>query len=102
MVDWGGYMFTASTPSIARLSPGAEVYIFAKLTMDWSANRTWEALYVGQTDSFIERLSNHERWQETERAGANQIHVHREGHALIRHNVEINLIQQFDPLLNRT
>ena len=49
------------------------LYMFAQAP--GGLRREWQALYVGQTNSLIERLPNHERWLEAYARGATHVGV---------------------------
>ena len=74
----------------------AGLYIFASITKE---NR-WRALYVGQADSFKDRLDNHERWAEAQRLGAKHVHALPIPQQANRDNLEKMLIQNLQPPLN--
>ncbi len=97
MAKWLEYEFT-SYPTDAewhRLQHGG-VYIFVKNT-----TRIFpEALYVGETGNFAERLPGHERWGEALRRGMNQVHICSFKTEHDRKNVESALIARYDPPMN--
>ena len=47
-------------------------YIFAKET----SSRNWKAVYIGETESFKDRLPNHNELSCVHRNGGTHIHVH--------------------------
>ena len=71
------------------------VYLFCCLKSNY-----WEALYVGQTDSFSDQLTNHERHGEAARDGATHIHVLVERSKAKRDQIERSLIQYLQPPMN--
>ncbi|MDD3001689.1 MAG: GIY-YIG nuclease family protein [Candidatus Riflebacteria bacterium] len=56
--------------------------------------------YVGQTECFSDRLSNHERWSEAVKFGANYIAVAEERNETLRLNLEKIMINELQPPLN--
>ncbi|MGH8363034.1 MAG: hypothetical protein ACRESQ_06750 [Gammaproteobacteria bacterium] len=54
------------------------VYIFTKRIEDNTGKGTHTFLYIGQTESLADRISNHEKWSCVNRNGANCICVHRD------------------------
>jgi len=72
------------------------IYIFTRL----NAQGLWLPLYVGKTESFADRLPNHERWQEAMRRGATHIHAKAVRQAASRDQLERDLIQAYQPPLN--
>lgn len=70
-VTWiEGYDFGVYNPNTDWYDkPG--IYIFAFL----NANNKWYGLYVGQANSFKDRLAGHERRDEAVRRGATHIHA---------------------------
>lgn len=92
--NWNGYVFDVFQPPVTWNDvPG--VYIFAKIDGGY-----WRALYIGQTGSLSQRLTNHERWSEAARLGATHIHTFVEYSGLHRINIESNLVSAFQPPLN--
>lgn len=78
------------------------VYIFAKQEHDHLNQLAWKALYIGQTTSQQERLSDHPIESAARILGATHIHavgnVHEEEQRL---QIERTLIDAYDPPLNR-
>jgi excinuclease UvrABC nuclease subunit len=74
----------------------AGLYIFAVNT----SQNNWRALYVGQADSFKDRLSSHERWREAQLLGAKHIHALPIQLEANRDIFEELLIQNLQPQLN--
>lgn len=73
----------------------AGLYIFA-----YQSGNNWYALYVGQTDDFSSRLTNHERLQEAVNLGATHIHACVVPTQSERDRLEKLLIQNLQPRLN--
>jgi hypothetical protein len=61
----------------------------------------WDAIYIGQCESFKARIPGHERWQEAVRTGAENVLACQIDQTDLRTAVEAALIQQFDPPLNK-
>lgn len=74
----------------------AGVYIFCGV----SPQNQWVALYVGQTDSFHNRIPLHEQWSPAVRLGATHVHARVVAQAAMRDMIEQELIQAFQPRLN--
>jgi excinuclease UvrABC nuclease subunit len=72
------------------------VYIFTYL----NAQNRWPALYIGIADSFKNRLPNHDRWAEAQRAGATHIHARVVSPEASRQTIERELIRMYQPPLN--
>ena len=71
-------------------------YIFAGL--DQSGN--WIALYIGETGSFRDRFSSHERWPCATRYGATHVHAHVNNAAPSRRAEEADLLANQNPPCN--
>jgi hypothetical protein len=72
-------------------------YIFAR----WSGGR-WEAVYIGETESFLQRLPNHEKWPCARRNGVTHVHAHVSNEGLVsRRAEEADLIASDNPPCNR-
>jgi hypothetical protein len=72
------------------------LYIFTGL----NERIRWVALYIGQTDSFKERMLPHERWEEAVLIGATHVHAMAVPLAASRDRIEEELIQAYQPSLN--
>jgi predicted GIY-YIG superfamily endonuclease len=58
------------------------------------------ALYIGQTDSFRDRIPGHERWDEARRAGATHVHAMVVTNSSERDRIEAELIRHYQPKMN--
>jgi len=77
-------------------SPGN--YIFAKET---SPDR-WTPIYIGETDSLKDRLSNHEKMPCVKRYGGTHIHAHiSTADEKVRRAEESDLLAKWDPPCNK-
>lgn len=92
---WLSYEFTVY-PANAEWNAVGGVYIFTGLT----PQNQWRPYYMGQAESFQDRLPNHERWAEAARLGATHVHVRVVQQEATRQAVEQELIQRFQPPLN--
>ncbi len=63
-------------------------YIFARQ----EADGTWVALYIGQTSSFRDRFSSHERWPCATRHGATHVHARVNTKGAVRRAEEADLL----------
>jgi excinuclease UvrABC nuclease subunit len=71
------------------------VYIFSYLL-----ENKWRAVYIGIADSFLNRLSNHDRDQEAKRLGATHVHAMVVQQEATRLLIEKQLIAACQPPLN--
>ncbi len=92
--DGGQYEFFVYGPDANWRQVGG-VYIFS-----YHDGAYWRPLYVGETDDFSQRLPNHERWGDAQKAGATHIHVRVEAQEASRVDLEQKLIQGHQPPLN--
>ena len=93
-VNWGGYEFQVlQYNGTWNDVPG--IYIFAGPKSGW-----WSAIYVGQTGSFSDRFSSHERWLDAVKMGCTVVHARVEWHLTERFRIEEYLIRLFQPPLN--
>ncbi|MDE0260278.1 MAG: hypothetical protein OXR82_18070 [Gammaproteobacteria bacterium] len=72
------------------------LYIFTGKT----DGKTWEALYIGQTSSFKDRLPGHPKWSDAVLLGATHIHAKTVTNEKTREKVEQELIEAYQPPLN--
>jgi len=70
-------------------------YIFAKRN-----GSSWMPVYIGQTDSFSDRLPNHEKRPCAGRNGATHIHAHVNKNDQSRLSEERDLIANWYPVCN--
>lgn len=72
-------------------------YIYVKET----SKGYWSPIYIGETDSLKERLSNHEKMPCVKRHGGKHIHTHSSAsNEEVRRAEEIDLISKWDPPCN--
>lgn len=90
------YTLTPYQKATTTWNDVAGVYIFA--IKDAKGNFT--ALYVGQCDSFKNRIPNHERWAEAARKGATIVLAVPVSRQADRDSLESDLIAQLQPPLN--
>ena len=77
---WYGKSGTGYTYNVYDLGPGWNDvpgnYIFAK-TISTKDGPKWTAIYIGETDSFKNRLGgDHEKWDRALRYGMTHVHAH--------------------------
>lgn len=95
-VSWMGYDFNVYSPDVYWNDvPG--VYIFTGR----NAEGLWVPVYIGQTNSFKNRLPSHERWLSARGHGATHVHARVEYNEATRQSIETELIRGFQPLMNR-
>ena len=77
------------------------VYIFTCKAQDKQGRIVWRALYVGQTSSFKNRLTDsHEKWHRARQLGLSHIHALVMNDETQRVRLEESLIQAYRPSLN--
>jgi len=94
-INWLSYEFTAYQHA-TQWNNVAGIYIFAGLNRE---NR-WVPLYIGQTDSFQDRIPSHEQWDKARSLGATHVHAKAVPLQADRDTAEKQLIQSFQPRLN--
>lgn len=73
-------------------------YIYAKET----SSGTWTPIYIGETESLKDRLSNHEKMPCVKRNGGTHVHVHQSSSdAAVRRAEESDLLDKWDPPCNK-
>ncbi len=75
----------------------AGLYIFTYLGTD----NLWHSLYVGQVDSFADRLPSHEKWSQALQLGATHVHALVVPLEANRDKWEKMLIQHLQPPMNQ-
>lgn len=95
IVTWSSYDFDVYLQNGAW-NDVAGIYIFSYQTQGGS----WFAVYVGQTESFANRIPNHERWREAVRLGATHVHAMTVPQPFRREVIEQELIRLLQPQLN--
>ena len=94
-VKWKTYEFQILKMDDTTWNAVGGVYIFTGIR-----ENVWRPFYVGQTDSFKNRMPSHERWDEARILGATHVHAMSVQQAVNRDAIERDLIQSFNPLLN--
>jgi excinuclease UvrABC nuclease subunit len=95
-VSYAGYTFTVYTKTGTTWNAKAGVYMFASL----NSNQKWDVHYVGQCDSFEDRIPSHERWEDARRLGATHVLAVVVSLQADRDALEQHAIQDFQPPLN--
>ena len=78
-------------------SDASAVYIFARSN---TQKRTWSPLYIGESGELGTRIANHEKWTCANDCGVTHIHVHGVKEESDRIEIEIDLINRWDPVCN--
>ena len=94
-VSWSGYPFGVYNHG-ADWSHNGGIYIFCGV----NPQNQWVALYIGQADSFRNRIPQHEQWNQAVRLGATHVHAMAVQQASTRDAIERQLIQSHQPYLN--
>lgn len=96
-VLWGGYKFTIFDYDYDGWSESGGIYIITKITGD----HVWNPIYIGETDSFWNRIPVHEKWPDFERHGVTHIHTRSEPNKAKRKRIEYELILKYQPPVNK-
>ena len=99
--DWAGYQFYVHDPKNTEWYAVGGIYIFAAVVRSSPQGSTWRAYYIGETGDFSDRLPGHEKWAKAHQRGATHIHSMTEPDSQRRLAIERDLIDEFDPSLNR-
>lgn len=91
------YVFKPYSPQGQWNSVGG-VYMFGRPALGRLGN--WEIFYVGMTDDFQRRFSNHERWAEAVKRGTTHVLATIEKNQAARETLERELIQYLRPPMN--
>ncbi len=94
-VTWLSYTLTVCVKE-APWNNVAGIYIFAQEILPGK----WQAHYVGQTDSFQNRIPSHEQWEKARVLGATHVLAMSVPQAAMRDQLEKELIREFQPVLN--
>lgn len=94
-VTWLTHEFTISSHT-AQWNNVAGIYIFAGLNQQ----NQWVPYYIGQADSFQDRIPSHEKWDKARSLGATHVHAKSVLQQSQRDLIERQLIQGFQPQLN--
>lgn len=94
-VQWSSHTFTIY-PGHTKWNNVAGIYIFTGMNQ----NRQWVPLYIGQCDSFQDRIPSHEQWKPAQTCGATHIHAMTVPRAADRDAIEAELIKMYQPRLN--
>ena len=94
-VTWGGHELTVYSHGADWHDVGG-VYVFAGL----SSQNQWVAIYIGQADSFRNRIPSHEQWTPATQLGATHVHAMVVPQVAMRDQIEHLLIATYQPSLN--
>jgi excinuclease UvrABC nuclease subunit len=94
-VTWLSHEFTMYSPNTEWNDVGG-VYIFTGRNQEG----LWVALYIGQTDSFRNRIPQHEKWNPAAQRGASHVHALVVPQEATRLAIEEELIRTYRPPLN--
>jgi len=94
-IKWLTYGFEVYDPETTTWNDVAGIYIFAGLTP-----KGWRPFYIGQAESFKDRIPNHENWPAAVRLGATHVHARVVPLAANRDTIEEELIEAYQPALN--
>lgn len=72
------------------------IYIFSGLNQQ----KQWASYYIGQAESFRNRLPSHEQWGAARKLGATHVHAKSVSKQSDRDNLEKQLIKVYQPPLN--
>lgn len=96
-VSWSGYDFTVYSPHETTWSDVPGIYIFTGVNHQLNQ---WVVLYIGQADSFRNRMRSHEMWLPAVRLGASHVHAMAVPLAANRDEIEKWMIATYQPPLN--
>ena len=94
-VTWSTHEFNIYTTN-TTWNDVAGIYIFTMVNKD----NFWIPLYIGQADSFKNRLSDHNKWDAAKRLGMTHVHAKSVGKQTDRDAIEKELIKKYQPTLN--
>jgi len=94
-VNWSGYQFNVYHQN-GDWNHKSGIYIFCGV----SPRNQWVALYIGQADSFRNRIPQHEQWNQAVQLGATHVHALVVEQGWQRDAIERLLIQNHQPHLN--
>jgi hypothetical protein len=94
-VKWLNHEFIIYPPG-TQWNNVAGIYIFAGL----NPQNQWAPYYIGQCDSFQNRIPSHALWGRAQSLGATHVHAKVVPQALDRDLIEKELVQAFQPPLN--
>jgi excinuclease UvrABC nuclease subunit len=94
-VNWSGYQFTVYPGNTVWNDVGG-IYIFCGLNQQ----NQWVAVYIGQADSFRNRIPSHEQLSPAGQLGATHIHALVVPSETQRDAIERLLIGNHQPRLN--
>lgn len=92
---WLSHIFTVY-PCESQWNNVAGIYIFAGV----NSQNQWAPYYIGQADSFQDRIPSHEKWDTAQSLGATHVHAMAVPLEAMRDTIEEELIQAYQPPLN--
>lgn len=95
IATWKGHEFIVY-PHTTTWNNVAGIYIFAGI----NRQNQWIALYIGQCDSFQNRIPSHEKWDKAQSLGSAHVHAMVVSRQADRDAIEGDLIRSYQPPLN--
>jgi predicted GIY-YIG superfamily endonuclease len=96
MAIWTGHDFVVFQYNSTTWNNVAGIYIFAGANQQ----NAWVPVYIGQCDSFQNRIPSHEKWDKAQSLGATHVHAMVVSKQADRDVIEKALIQAYQPPLN--
>jgi len=93
---WLTHEFTTYPRANTTWNNVAGIYIFSGIT----PQNQWTPHYIGQCDSFENRIPSHEKWDKAQALGATHVHAMVVSKQADRDRIEKELIQAYQPHLN--
>lgn len=93
---WLTHVFTVYPHAGTTWHNVAGIYIFAGVTRQ----NQWVPLYIGQCDSYQNRIPSHEQWDKAQSLGATHVHALVVSKQADRDVIERALVQAYQPPLN--
>lgn len=96
------HKFQAYTLGTETFDDVGGVYIFTKEAPNYNGETKYYPIYIGQTKSFRDRLTNsHENWPCAVQNGVNSVCVLRDENSFSRRAIELDLLSRYNTPCNR-
>ena len=95
------HIFEVYTLGTETFNDVGGVYIFTKESLNQHGEKKYHPLYIGQTNSFKDRLTNHEKWPCAVQNNVNCLCILAKENIFSRRAIELDLLSKYNTPCNK-
>ena len=95
------HIFEVYTLGTETFNDVGGVYIFTKESFNQHGEKKYHPLYIGQTNSFKDRLTNHEKWPCAVQNNVNCLCILAKENIFSRRAIELDLLSKYNTPCNK-